>query len=48
MSNNPYIAKWQHEEGWISVEQWREENPNWEEQAIELRELNKKYIGANE
>lgn len=45
---NPYIAKWQHEEGWISVEQWREENPSWEEQATELRELNKKYVGANE
>lgn len=45
---NPYIAKWQNEEGWISVEQWRTENPGWEEQAIELRELNKKYIGANE
>ena len=44
---NPYIAKWQHEEGWISVEQWREENPNWEEQAIELRELNKKFADSN-
>ncbi|MCK9321702.1 MAG: grasp-with-spasm system SPASM domain peptide maturase, partial [Bacteroidales bacterium] len=24
---NPYIAKWQSEDGWISVEQWRAENP---------------------
>lgn len=24
---NPYIAKWQNEEGWISVEQWRIMNP---------------------
>lgn len=45
---NPYIAKWQNEEGWISVEQWRKENPEWEKQAIELRELHKKYIAINE
>lgn len=44
---NPYIAKWQREDGWISVEQWREENPGWEEQAIEIRELNKKYMSNN-
>jgi len=44
---NPYIAKWQNEKGWISVEQWREENANWEEQAIELRELNKKFVDSN-
>jgi len=44
---NPYIAKWQHEEGWISVEQWREENPGWEEQAIELRDLQKKFVDSN-
>ncbi|MDY0143800.1 MAG: grasp-with-spasm system SPASM domain peptide maturase [Bacteroidales bacterium] len=44
---NPYIAKWQNEEGWISVEQWRTENPGWEEQAIELRELNKKFVDSN-
>lgn len=45
---NPYIAKWQNEDGWISVEQWRKENPEWEKQAIELRELHKKYIAINE
>jgi hypothetical protein len=26
---NPYIAKWQNQEDWISVEQWRKENPEW-------------------
>jgi SPASM domain peptide maturase of grasp-with-spasm system len=30
---NPYIAKWQGQDGWISVEQWRKENPGWEEKA---------------
>lgn len=25
---NPYITKWEGEEGWISVEQWRKENQN--------------------
>ncbi len=44
---NPYIAKWQREDGWISVEQWRTENPGWEEQAIELRELQKKFVDSN-
>jgi len=34
---NPYIAKWKGQDGWISVEQWRAENPNWEEQAIQNR-----------
>jgi hypothetical protein len=28
-SYNPYIAKWEGEEGWLSIEQWRKENPNW-------------------
>ena len=27
---NPYIAKWEGQDGWISVEQWRNENPDWE------------------
>lgn len=45
---NPYIAKWQSEDGWISVEQWRIENPGWEEQAIEIREINKKFLVNNE
>ncbi len=26
---NPYIAKWEAEEGYISVKQWRTENPDW-------------------
>lgn len=30
---NPYIAKWEGEEGYITVEQWRTENPNWEKKA---------------
>ncbi len=30
---NPYIAKWKGQEGWISVEQWRKKNPDWEEKA---------------
>ena len=34
---NPYIAKWQGQEGWISVEQWRAENTDWEEKAIQNR-----------
>ena len=32
----------------ISVEQWRVENPDWEEQAIELRELNKELMNNND
>ncbi len=34
---NPYIALWEGQENWISVEKWRKENPNWEEQAKENR-----------
>ncbi|MEI7597421.1 MAG: grasp-with-spasm system SPASM domain peptide maturase [Bacteroidota bacterium] len=30
---NPYIAKWEGEEEYITVEQWRTENPNWEKKA---------------
>ncbi len=30
---NPYIAKWQGEEGYITVEQWRVQNPKWETKA---------------
>ena len=30
---NPYIAKWEGEDGYITVEQWRAENPNWEKKA---------------
>lgn len=45
---NPYIAKWQNQTGWISVEQWRVENPGWEEQAIEIRDMNKKFLVNNE
>ena len=30
---NPYIALWEEQENWISVEQWRKENPGWEEKA---------------
>jgi len=36
---NPYIGKWEEEAEWISVEQWRSENPNWENEAMENREL---------
>jgi len=32
-SYNPYICKWQGEEGWISVEQWRKENPDWKNET---------------
>ncbi len=39
---NPYIAKWQGQEGWISVEQWRKENPGWEEKAKANRATYKK------
>jgi SPASM domain peptide maturase of grasp-with-spasm system len=28
---NPYIALWKEESGWLSVEQWRSENPDWKE-----------------
>ncbi|MDD2636847.1 MAG: grasp-with-spasm system SPASM domain peptide maturase [Bacteroidales bacterium] len=45
---NPYIAKWQSEDGWISVEQWRAENPGWEEQTIEIRDMNKKHLANND
>ncbi|MDR2917231.1 MAG: grasp-with-spasm system SPASM domain peptide maturase [Tannerella sp.] len=27
---NPYIAKWEGEQDYITVEKWREENPTWE------------------
>jgi len=30
---NPYIAKWKNEKGYISVEEWRKQNPNWEKKA---------------
>ena len=30
---NPYIIKWKHEKGFVSVEQWRTENPYWEKKA---------------
>ena len=30
---NPYIAKWEGEDGYITVEQWRSENPKWEKNA---------------
>lgn len=30
---NPYIAKWSNEDGYISVEEWRFNNPNWEKKA---------------
>ena len=30
---NPYIAKWQGDDGYITVEKWRAENPNWEKMA---------------
>ena len=30
---NPYQALWQGEEGFISVEQWRRQNPAWEKKA---------------
>lgn len=35
---NPYIAKWQGQEGYITVEQWQKQNPNWEQQAKEQRQ----------
>jgi SPASM domain peptide maturase of grasp-with-spasm system len=30
---NPYIAKWEGEEGYLTVEAWREQNPNWKKKA---------------
>jgi len=33
---NPYIALWKGQEGWISVEQWRAENSNWEKDLVRL------------
>ena len=30
---NPYIALWEGEEGFISVEEWRRLNPHWEKKA---------------
>lgn len=30
---NPYIAKWNNEEGYITVEEWRKQNSNWEKKA---------------
>lgn len=30
---NPYISKWSNEEGFIAVEEWRIQNPNWEKSA---------------
>ena len=30
---NPYIAKWESEEGFIAVDQWKAENPNWEKKV---------------
>jgi len=30
---NPYIAKWEGEEDYITVEEWRTQNPNWEKKA---------------
>ena len=27
---NPYIAKWENEQGYITIEKWREENSKWE------------------
>ena len=31
---NPYIAKWQGEEGYITVEEWREKNPDWQKNLV--------------
>ena len=28
----PYICKWQDEEGWVSVEQWCKESPDWDKE----------------
>jgi SPASM domain peptide maturase of grasp-with-spasm system len=39
-SYNPYIAKWQGQEDWINVEQWRNENHSWEAYAKEIRNIN--------
>lgn len=30
---NPYVAKWSNEEGYITVDEWRKQNPNWEKKA---------------
>ncbi|MBE9466786.1 MAG: grasp-with-spasm system SPASM domain peptide maturase [Bacteroidetes bacterium] len=30
---NPYIALWKGQKNWISVEQWREENPHWKDKV---------------
>ncbi len=30
---NPYIAKWQGEEAYITVEEWQQQNHNWEKKA---------------
>lgn len=34
---NPYIALWEEQDDWVSVEQWRKENLEWEKQAKENR-----------
>jgi trimethylamine:corrinoid methyltransferase-like protein len=31
---NPYISKWQSQEGWQEVEKWRAENPAWEKNIV--------------
>jgi SPASM domain peptide maturase of grasp-with-spasm system len=38
---NPYIAKWQGEEGYVSVEEWRIQNSDWEK-SVERHPLVKK------
>ncbi|MEI6766231.1 MAG: grasp-with-spasm system SPASM domain peptide maturase [Bacteroidota bacterium] len=38
---NPYLAKWQGDEGYITVEEWRHQNPDWEK-SVERHPLVKK------
>jgi SPASM domain peptide maturase of grasp-with-spasm system len=39
---NPYISLWQDQKDWVSVEQWRKENPDWEKTAQNNRATYKK------
>ena len=43
---NPYIAKWEKEQGYITVENWKTQNPNWEKYA-QRKPLIKKTKNAN-
>ena len=38
---NPYKALWKGQEDWMSIEQWRAENPDWEKKALANRATDK-------